>query len=185
MAHRLTLTAVLGLVLGASGTAGAGPVFDLVVINDISDPSTVTINGEPVTLLPGSTGEFLHFHVTLSAPFEFQSTSASIDMLEPNEAFSDRLFVSVATGSTFLDVFFGSDPATTPIGFRVLQPVVETGAVQSLLTFNNFPAGDTVLFSAASDLVAVVPEPSTMVMAASGVAFGLAYWRRRPRPTGA
>jgi hypothetical protein len=191
------VAAVLGLALGAAGRAEADqayqpgsspggpstPVVSNVVINDLTDHVTATINGTAVTLLPDSTGEFIHFHVQLSAPSLVPNDSASINLLDdPNPTHvSDRLFASNLLASNIIDVKFGSDPnvALAPVSpNNVFGPVVETGTPQDLFNFTGF--NDVVNFTVTSDVEVAAPEPSTLIGGSIASLLGLAFaWRRR------
>src|SRR6266566_302545 len=84
---------VVGLLLGTAGQSRAATIT--VIIDDRADVLSATINGTPATLLPDSTGEFLHFNVPLTAPAT-NAGSVSVDLLEPTSGtFSDRLFSTV------------------------------------------------------------------------------------------
>jgi hypothetical protein len=172
--------------------ASAVPVLRLdVMIDDRTETPSATINGSPVTLLPDSQGEFLHFSVPLStgaAPG--LPLSVSRDLLEPDgTTFSDRLFMSLTTGISAADVQFGSDPATAPVssspfGPGSISPLIEDGTFQPMFILDN--AGiDFVTFFVASHVEAV-PGPIAgagllgLVLASGGLLL-LGWWRRRQK----
>jgi hypothetical protein len=189
--RRFALAAGLGLVLGTAGQAEASLMFTAghsnaagainVAINDRTDTITATINGVPVTTFDRD-GESFTFAVPI-APIFLSVDSASRDMLEPRGGFSDRLLVAGLV-SNFLGVSFASDPATTLQGNHVFSAVTEDGTFQSMFfaTATDFLGQTAVVnFSVASDVEAVVPEPSTIVMTASAVPLALGLWLRRRR----
>jgi len=183
--------AVLVLLLVWTGLAQAN-VFEI-RIDDLTDTPSATLDGQAVTLLPDSNGEFLHFTVPLSftplSPFDFTVSNDLLDFA--GGPVSDRLVTHI---TTFLDVQFASDPATLPVPTpgpnTVIQPpVVETGDWQQFGTGASEVIGDFVtgqdtfnIFVRSEAHVTGVPEPSTLALLSIG-AVGLAgYVRRRHLP---
>jgi hypothetical protein len=188
------LAAGLGLMLGASGQAKAGLIFQAgnstaqgainVAINDLTDSITATIGGQAVSGL--RVGELFTFTVPTALFFPSLNT-ASRDLLEPNGAFSDRLLVADGTGTGLL-VSFASDPAVTLPGGTVFTPLTEDGTFQSMFYATATSLlGTTVAvvnFKVASDasvVITAIPEPSTIAMAAGAVPLALGFWWRKRR----
>ena len=187
---------VLFIILGALGF-GVGPTWAgticspacTIKIDDLTD--TVTVTGflpsgqpffNPITLLPDSTGEFVHFALSFE-PAPSVSSTISRDLLEADGTVSDRLLVSAMVGILTLDVKFASDPASlvVPPGSTVLSGLTEDGTFQTLFTvLHEGGVGDGFIFQVRSD-VADVPEPATiLLLLASGTAgLGRIAWRRR------
>jgi len=177
MKRFLQLFAALGVMLGAGWAQAA--LFD-VRIDDLTETVTATVNGNPVTLLPDSSGEFIHFTIPFSQPLTTSGT-VSIDLLEPvSLLLSDRL---LQTLTNHVDIQFSSDPATfPPPGVFTFAPLVEDGTFQFLFTTTvNFPGGgrDSFFYRVRSDSVEAVPEPSTYLLFAAGLLALLAYDGRR------
>ncbi len=185
----------LFIILGALGF-GLGPTWAgtlcgppcTVRIDDLTD--TVTVTGFlptgatfPITLLPDSTGEFVHFNLSF-LPAPSGSSTTSRDLLEADGTVSDRLLVSATVGIPTLDVKFASDPASlmVPPGSTVLSSLTEDGTFQTLFTVlhEGGVGGDGFIFQVRSD-VADVPGPATiLLLLASGTAgLGRIAWRRR------
>ena len=184
------LSIILGTLAFGVGPTWAGILCNpqcTVKIDDLTDTVTVTgirPNGTtplPITLLPDSTAEFVHFNLEFIPPPSV-SSSTSRDLLEADGTVSDRLLVSMTAGSTLLDVKFASDPATLPLGSTVLSGLTEDGTFQTLFMFPPVagPTGDHYIFQVRSD-AAEVPEPATIVLLLSTGTVGLGgiAWRRR------
>lgn len=187
----------LFIILGALGFS-VGPTWAgtlcgpacTVRIDDLTD--TVTVTGFlptgatfPITLLPDSTGEFVHFNLS-SLPAPSNSFSISRDLLEADgQTVSDRLLVSITAGIPALDVKFASDPASlvVPPGSMVLNSLIEDGTFQTLFTVSASSVGDSFIFQVRSDVGdrTDVPGPATiLLLLASGTAgLGRIAWRRR------
>jgi hypothetical protein len=173
--------ALLLLFLVFNVAAMAGPVVadHNIDIDDRTSSIVVTDNGGPVTLLPDSNDEFVHFTVIVATVFG-TIQSVSVDLVEPGTlAFSDRLLLSATPGSSVIDAKFASDnPTAVPPGAVVLSPVVETGDFQGLLLVTG-NGRNLASFSVASP----VPEPSTLELVfTAGALAGLGLWYRRRWP---
>ena len=179
MRRFLQLIAALGVMLGAGWAQAA--LFD-VVIDDLTETPFATVNGAPVTLLPDSNGEFIHF----SMPFSFSGANFggltfSFDLFEPvTLLLSDRL---LETATDHVDIRFSSDPATfPPQGSFIVGSAVENGTFQTLYSHQYSSSGsDTFTYRVRSDIVEAVPEPSTYLLLATGLLVLLGYGRQRRR----
>jgi hypothetical protein len=186
----------LGLVFGASGRSEAGLVFTRghsdaagainVVIDDRADTVTATIDGRSVPVYHSGTLSLFTVEVT---PSFGSFDSASRDLREPHGHSRDRLLVAGAGGfggiTNALLVSFAEDTLGTLRGGTVFHRLTEDGTFQSMFYATATNGGQTAIvnFSVASDVEQVAPEPSTMVMAATGAVFGLVCWLRRSRRT--
>jgi hypothetical protein len=180
------------LALGAAGRAEAGLMFQegrstapwaiTVAITDRTDTITATINGQPVSAFDRD-GERFSFLIPITS-VSLSLDSASRDLIErPNSPVIDRLMVDGLV-TNFLGVTFALDPATTAPGGTTFPSVVEDATFQDLFfaTATDLDGHTAVVnFSVASDVEAVVPEPSTLVMAAGAVPLALVLWWRNRR----
>jgi len=141
---RITALFALALVGLLTGIGWAGAVV-LVQIDDLTEATPgVTLQFAPSglapTILPDTTGEFLHFTLPVSpgAP----ATTFYSDLFDDvvGGTLSDRLLVSHTTGNAFVDVQFASDPATItlPPGASNRFNLLETGAFQPLGVFDQY-----------------------------------------------
>jgi hypothetical protein len=199
------LSLSLGLVLAACGGAAWGATLPIAItFNDLTDTPTVT----PLPVPPdfcGLTGERLACNLTFPAGSLGPAiTGAVAVLLEPpgeNEnatgSISDVVALSITPGgggaADALTISLQSD--TTGITFApglATNPraVVENGTSQPLTArfFDpltgaavNLPTGLTVFV--ASD---AIPEPSSLLLAGSGIVTGMfMVWRRRRHRMGA
>jgi hypothetical protein len=183
----------LGLLVVTAGRAEANIIFNVAIDDTSGGVPQATINGVPVTLLPDSNGEFIHFHVSLGGTIDgSQITIISGELLDANGSLSDQVLITNPGGQTFSDVQFASSPATLTIPPGTIDTVrtQENGSQQLMGLINDSLIGGidfTVRVTAASTDVSttVVPEPSTAVVAVfgavSGIAYGLARKRRAQR----
>jgi len=168
---------VLALALGRGWAQGA--TFN-VVIDDLSETPTATVNGNPVSLLPDSAGEFLHFTLAFSQAENFNGVTVSRDLIEPGTmAISDRL---LETSTDHVDIKFSSDPATLPPqGLSIQSPLVEDGTFQLFLAHTFFfSAGGFDLFNytVRSDVIEAA-EPATWLLLAIGLLGVVGYASRQ------
>jgi hypothetical protein len=137
---RVSWQAVAIVCLGLSAARA-----DLITISDFGDgvpTATVLRDGvpQPITVLPDSGPEFLHFQFTSQFPAANTDT-VSRDLTEPAGGdglpLSDRFLLSFLQGGFVNDVRFGSDPEngvpSVPQGHTVFPSIVENGLAQVVL----------------------------------------------------
>jgi hypothetical protein len=184
----------LGAVVLTLGLALGEARADQFFIDDLADVATIRQDGtqSSLTVLPDSGGEFLHFLVFPFAPgiVANNSFTESGDLLEPNTgALSDRLFLRVTSGLSFVEGLFASDPAPFPPAGEInpFPPIVEDGTFQLVgIYFLGVPGGGMREddFFVRSDVTEIgpepIPEPSTLTLLGLG-ALGLTgyVWRWR------
>ena len=173
------------LLIVYNGNARADQVVNIFDLTE--DVPTATIDGIPVTPLPDSTADYLHFQYTPESAWQWADHISiyqwSKDLLEPGTTeVSDRLLVTYdyPTMGNIIDVQFDSrDTILIPQGnfngaiFRARE---ETGSLQ--LMFGIYGGDSGEFFYAASDLD--VPEPSAIALFGMG-ALGIigSGWRKR------
>jgi hypothetical protein len=183
MTHRTLKALAVGLlaVLAMAGRARATNIM----IDDLTDTITVTTDdGTPLTILPDTSGEFLHFTF---AAFQLGTFGTfSRDLMEPlsdpdgGGSISDRLLVTVPKDGIIFDVQFASDPAALPPqGTTIFDSIDENGRFQTLITFQTSnPTGPRFVLQVRSD---ADPEPSSIALVGLGsvALIGVAARRRR------
>lgn len=142
--RRAYLTLVVFTCLAAhSGSATADDIFifdgDLFGIDGARPTVVVQRNGVsvPVTVLPDTKSEFLHFLFTSRFPAAVTG-SVSRDLLEASGegtagTYSDRFKLSFTGGGFVNNVTFASDPATVSPGASVLPAITENNLYQPVL----------------------------------------------------
>ena len=134
-----TALLVLALVGAPGGNGWAGIVLP-VHIDDLTDTPTVTLVPPPnpppnlptPTILPDSTGEFLHFTLPVS-PIQIDIiTWADFFETQIPLGLSDRVLISQLKGSNVVDVKFASDPAfiSPPENAVLFGNIIENGDFQ-------------------------------------------------------
>jgi len=165
--------------------ASADAALITVKIDDTTEGvPTVTATGSSVTLLPDSSGEFLHFTVAFVdlAGLDLTGTpSEGVVMFESaNGPLSDRLLV---TTTTLFDIEFGSDPGPFPpvIADELIRLVVEDGTFQQVIdhTYILDPSDELIVQVASDAANAEVPEPGSLALLGIGAAAVFGRFRRR------
>ena len=112
--RRICVTAaMLGLMLG--GAAGQSRAALFVDIDARTEMISATINDLPVTPLPDSHDDFIHFNFDAGVIFDNnQSVSRDIN-LPVTLVYRGRLITAPTMGSSIIDVKFASAPETTPL----------------------------------------------------------------------
>ena len=176
-----------GLTCVAAASADAALIT--VKIDDTTEGvPTVTATGSSVTLLPDSSGEFLHFTVAFVdlAGLDLTGTpSEGAVMFESANGplfgpLSDRLLV---TPTTLFDIEFGSDPGPFPpvIADELIRLVVEDGTFQQVIdhTYILDPSDELIVQVASDAANAEVPEPGSLALLGIGAAAVFGRFRRR------
>jgi PEP-CTERM motif len=189
---KLAVAMLLALLLvGVSGGDGWAGADFTVRIDDLTDtPSVTLITLAPCppicvgpTILPDSSGEFLHFTLLSGGGGLFGVQAADLFEDFVGGTLSDRLVVTLAVANpNVLDVQFASDPATLTLPPGVTPAVfVENGDFQTM--FTTIAAIGPYFFQVRSDVGSEhgdVPAPTTLLLLGAGLA-GLAGLGARPR----
>jgi hypothetical protein len=164
------------LILIASGMTSAAGRADFIRIDDSKNgnPVITTDNSAALTIITISP-EFVHFTFKESVAASVTNTSFR-DLLESDGSVSDRFIITQTQGSPVLDLRFGSDPQLLliqpPPGATQLTSLSEDGTFQQVFKFVSSEAQATS-YLAKSDFPetgeTVVPEPSSLLMALTGV----------------
>jgi hypothetical protein len=177
--------AALGLMAGATTRADASIIINISDLTENVRPS-VTQSGTtviPVTILPDSQSEFVHFTFLYAVPPQAFVGTWGTDIFSQapyiSEALSDRFLLTLSSGSNLIDVQFDSrDTILIPQGNH-LSLSQEDGNLNQM--FNMQIAGfDQLTIYAASDVES--PEPSTQLLLGLGamcMTLGHAWRRRR------
>jgi len=191
---RVTLAFLLAFSFVSAARAS---VFDTIDYIDTSATPFVTLNGTTVTGNGGlisnysQSGEAISF--SLTAPITGGSTvSAFTNLIEPGSTtVSDRLVLSITSGSTLVGVQFGSDadlPAIpagavdlTTIALQGLpHPYFENGTLQLVGTYFNFTGSTFPVDEFFIQSNVPTPLPAALPLFATGLGgLGLLGWRRK------
>jgi hypothetical protein len=181
--------AALGLMAGATTRADASIIINISDLTDgvpsVSQSGTTVI---PVTILPDSQNEFVHFTFQYAIPPQVFVGTWGTDIFSQapynSEALSDRFVLTLSSGSNLIDVQFDSrDTILIPQGNH-LSLSQEDGNLNQMFAMQ-IAGFDVLAIYAASDVELPPvngPEPSTQLLLGLGamcMTLGHAWRRRR------